>query len=216
VSNVYLQATGKLPTFTSGSTKWLRIVAQGNFFLQQWARERGVDWYTLYDPAYPLGTASTAQEYDLDDEILKISQQDGDSLRITHTDLRYTDYTIVNADQLRDYNYDHYVARVGRRIRFNRPFLSTNPQFGGTITVPVYLKPEIFSADTDEINIDDPNWLVFVTAADMVRNDVTRKDLRADLISQANEAMMAMREDNESQFSEVLRPWSVGDRTDWF
>jgi hypothetical protein len=216
VSNAFQQATGKLPTFASGSAKWLRLVASGNFFLQQWARERGVDWFSLYDPTYSLGTVTATDTYDLDDEILKLSQQEGDSVRITHGDAHYTDYTIITADRLKDYPTGYFCAKVGRTLKFNRPFIATDSQFSGTITAPVYVYPETFEDDNDDIQIDDPNWLVFVTAADFVRNDVTRKDLRADLVAQANEAMQSMKEDNEAQLSEVRMTWSPSDRTDWY
>ncbi len=205
VSNVVLLSEGKTPSFATGSTKWLRIVAQGNFFLQQWARERGVDWYSLYDPALSIGTVTATGTYDLDDTISKVSPQEGDAIRITHIDDTYTDYTLVSADRLKEYTSGNYVAKIGRTIRFNKVFSSIDPQFDGDITVPAFVYPETFSADADEVVIDDPNWLVFTVAADRVKNDVTRKDLRADLVAQANESMLGLREDNDSQVNEPLR-----------
>ena len=72
----------------------------------------------------------------------------------------------------------------------------------------MYLYPTAFSADADEIDMPDANWLVYVTAADKVKNDVTRKDLRADLVAQANEAMISMKDDDMAQLEEVNRPWN--------
>jgi hypothetical protein len=72
----------------------------------------------------------------------------------------------------------------------------------------MYRHPEVFSDDDDELDIDDPDWLVFSVAADRVKNDVTRKDLRSDLISEANEIMQGMKDDNLAQLEEVNSDWN--------
>lgn len=208
VRNVLILSEGKRESFATGSTKWLRILDQGNFFLQQFARERSVDWNWYYDPAKSFGTVTATATFAIPSTVAKISQREGDVLRITHTDATYTDYTFIAHDRLREYPNGNYVARIGSNIKFNAAFTASSPQFGGTITVPVYEFPDTFSADADVIDIPDPNWLVFVVAGERVKNDVTRKDLRADLVAQANEAMMAMKEDNEAQLDEVYRPWN--------
>ena len=202
-----------MPTFVSGSTKWLRIVAQGNFYLQQFARERGINWNRYYDPAKSFGTVTATATFAVPSTVRKISQEEGDVLKITHTDGVVSEYTFVPHDRLKQYPTGNYVARIGSNIRFNAAFTSSSPQFGGTITVPVYEFPDEFSLDADVLDIDDPNWLVYVVAADRVKNDVTRKDLRADLIAQANEAMSAMKDDNLSQLEEVNRTWNPTSHT---
>jgi hypothetical protein len=208
VSNVVLLSEGKLPSFSSGATKWLRIVAQGNFYLQQFAKERGVDWNWYYDPSLAIGTVSATDSFDIPDTVYRISKKEGDVLRITHTDDTYTDYSFVPHDELKRYSVGNYVAQVGNTIRFNTAFTATSPQFGGSIACPAYEYPETFSGDNDEIDIPDANWLVYVVAADRVKNDVTRKDLRSDLVSQANELMAALKEENMSQIEDTNRPWN--------
>ena len=214
VSNVVLLSEGKLPTFATGTTKWLRIVAQGNFFLQQFARERGIDWSYYYDPAYSFGTVTANQSFEVPEEVAKVSQQEGDFVRITHTDGNYTDYSIVSHDRLKDYPSGNYCARVGSDLRFNVAFSATSPQLGGTIGVPVYLYPDTFSADGEDINHPDPNWLVLAVAADRVKNDVTRKDLRADLVGQANEIMLGLKEDNDAQITKAFTGDSPTEHTE--
>lgn len=195
----------------------MRIVAQGNFFLKQWVREPGVEWNSLYDPAYSLGTVTATDTFAIPAAVYKLSPQEGDYVRIEHSGSdSYTDYELVPHDQLKKrYNSGNYCAKIGRNLVFNTAFTATDAEFGGDITAPVYLFPAEFSADTDEIEIDDPNWLVLVTAADRVRHDVTRKDLREDLVNQANVAMAVMKEDNEGQINEVVRPWNPLSRNDW-
>lgn len=208
VSDVVLRSEGKLPTFTTGSTKWLRIVAQGNLFLRQFARERGIEWNRYYTPAKSLGTVTATDTFSIPSTVYKISKREGDTLRIEHTDDAYTDYTLVPHDALKNYATGAYAAKVGRTIKFNRAFTADDPQFGGTINLPCYELPDTFSADGDSIDHDNPDWLVTTVAADRVKNDVTRKDLRADLISEANEIMTSLKEENESQLEEANMPWS--------
>lgn len=208
VSNVVLLSEGKLPTFASGATKWLRIVAQGNFFLQQFAKERGVDWNWYFDPNKSFGTVTATDTFAVPSTVYRISKKEGDVLRITHTDGAYTDYTFVPHDELKKYSVGNYVAQVGSNIKFNNAFTSDSPQFGGTIRVGVYEYPSTFSLDNDVIDIPDANWLVYAVAADRVKNDVTRKDLRADLVNQANELMQALKDENQSQLEEVNRPYN--------
>lgn len=217
VDNVVLLSEGKQASFASGATKWLRIVAQGNFFLQQLARERGVNWNRYYSPVLSFGTVTATATFAIPSTVRKISQEEGDTLRITHTDGRYTDYTFVPHDRLKDFDTGNYVAKIGANIKFNIAFTATSPQFGGTIACPVYLFPTTFSLDADVLDIDDPNYLVYAVASDRVKNDVTRKDLRADLLAQANDALMAMKDDNQAQLEEVNRPWNPTIHTgeDW-
>jgi hypothetical protein len=208
VENVVLLSEGKLPSFASGATKWLRIVAQGNFFLQQFAKERGVDWNYYYDPVKSFGTVTATATFAIPSTVYRISKKEGDVLRITHTDGSYTDYTFVPHDELSKYTTGNYVAQIGSNIKFNAAFTASSPQFGGTIRVPVYEYPTAFSGDNDVIDIPDANWLVYATAADRVKNDVTRKDLREDLVNQANELMASLKEENMSQLEEVNRTWN--------
>jgi hypothetical protein len=218
VSDVVLRSEGKLPTFASGSTKWLRIVAQGNYFLRRFARERGVNWNRYYDPIKSFGTVTATATFAVPSTVYKVSPQEGDTVRITHTDGNYTDYTLVPHNQLKNkYATGNYVAKIGRNIKFNQAFTSDSPQFGGTIRVPVYEYPDTFSDDDDVIDHDDPDWLVCSVAADRCKNDVTRKDLRDDLISEANEILASLKEENDSQIEEVERTWNptVHTNEDW-
>lgn len=203
-----LKATGKLPTFASGSTKWLKIVAIANFYIDQWAREPGIDWNSLYTPAELLGNITATDTFTLPDELRKLSQQEGDSVRITVSTTQFLDYDVIDADRLREYRSGQYVAQIGRTIKFNTAFKTTDTAFGKPLTVPGYLSPDHLLGDNDDVPVDDPNWLVLITAAEYIRNDITRQNQYPNLINEANEAMKRMRDDNEGQDSTVYRPWN--------
>jgi len=205
VKQVVLLSEGKLPTFTTGTPKWERIVAQGNFYLRQLAFEMGIDWHFFYDPSYSIGTAS-GTAYELDDDVQKLSSQEGDQVLITTADV-VVGFDVVPANRLNEHRNRNVVAKVGREIRFSRPIQDT--LIGGAITAPVYLYPEPFSNPNAEIEPQEAtSWLVLATAADRVKNDVTRKDLRADLVGQANNAMSTLMEQNDGQINQAYKGWS--------
>lgn len=210
-----LKATGKLPTYSTGSTKWLKILAIGNFYIDQWSNESGVDWNDLYDPAYLVGTITATNTIDLDDDVRKISQQPGDSVRVVTTAGQTTEYEFVNANRLYEYDTGFYVTKVGRTLRFNKAFKTTDPQFGAKLYIPAYLYPDKLVNESDEVPVPDPNWLVLITAAEYVRSDITRQNQYPNLIGEANEAMKRMIEDNDGQSSELYKPWNPISRLEW-
>lgn len=220
VSDVYLKATGKTTTLTTG-TKYNRIIGLLDLYQRRWARELGVDWHSLYNPAFSLGTVTATDTYDIDtSSIRKLSSREGDTVRIVWSDgVGYTDYDIVDHDRLKDYSAGvnkeaptgAYCARIGGQLVFNHEFTSTDQEYGGEIFVPCYVYPDEITTsnnDTDEIQVDDPDWLVTVVAAEYVRNDITRRQRYPELITEANEIMARMVEDNKGQIEQVDRPWT--------
>lgn len=132
--------------------------------------------------------------------------------------LTYTDYVIVDADHLKDYYWGankqsyngFYCAQIGSTLVFNHTFVAGDPQFGGEILVPIYaFADDITDANptTDEVQVNDPDWLTTRVAAAYVRNDLTRRARYPELLSEANEIMDRMKSDNEGQLTLVDRPW---------
>lgn len=207
VTAVFLKATGKKPSFGPGHPKWDKILGIGNFYIDQWARERGVDWHSLYS-VIDSGTVSATDTFDLDSEIRKISLNEDDLIRVKHLDGSYTDYETVPRERLKRYSYGNYVAQAGRLLVFSREFTEQDPQFGGTIQVPGYLHPRHLEDSSDEVPVDDPNWLVLISAAEFIRNDITRQNQYGNLTAEANEAMTAMKDDNGAQNTDAQRSWN--------
>lgn len=175
-----------------------------------WAREEGVDWNSLYEPNYVVGTVSTANSYDLDDEIRTLSKQEGDYVRVQRGTYQYTEYTLTDATRLKDdHRHGNYCAQIGRSLVFNQPFQATAAEIGGTILVPAYLHPEPLVADSDDVSVTDPDWLVLVTAAEYIRNDITRQSQYGNLIAEANTRMTRMKQDNDSQDTSIVTGPSV-------
>lgn len=206
-----LKATGKVATVSAGDTKWNKVVGIGNYNIDSWQDEPDTDWDSLYDPAYSIGTVTATDTFDLDDEVRKICDTRGDSIRIYHTDgIKYTDFSTVNPTKLKQYVNGNYCAKIGRTLKFNRGFTSDDPEFGGDIQVPVYLYAAHLENANSIVPVDKPNWLVAVTAAEYVRNDTTRQNQYPNLIAEANQLMTRMKADNNNlQEDQIDRPWAA-------
>lgn len=204
VANVLLTATGENSTAVSGDDDWLKVLSLGNLAIDEWSNE--TDWVSLYS-IVSIGTVSATASFDLDDTIRKLSNQEGDFVRINHTDgTSYTDYTVVAPNKLKLYDTTARVcARIGVQLVFNKAFVSTDPQFGGTINVPGYLFPDHLVADSDEVPVDDPNWLVMATAAEWARNDLTLAQNYPLILAKANELMASMKTANAPQVNTIAR-----------
>lgn len=218
VTGVYLKATGKASD--PSASKRAKIIGLLNFYQRAFSIEPEIDWASLYDPAFSIGTVTATDSFDLDtSSIRKLSDREGDTVRIVWTNgVGYTDYTIVDADSLKDYSYGvnkesplgFYCAQIGSQLVFNHSFISTDSQYGGEIFVPCYTFPDSITDDnptTDEVQVDSPNWLILRCAAEYVRTDITRQGQYSNLLTEANEAMERMRSDNEGQISPVNKPW---------
>lgn len=226
IDSVYLKATGKKKTLTSADTPYAKILAIGNRLIRQWAQEPDVDWNSLYNPSlaltatvtatntFPLAAAST---------IRKISDARGDFVRIHWTDgINFTDFQVVPADTLKRYSTSANVcAQVGSSLQFARTFVSTDSEYGGTIKVPVYLYPDTLvasdpgSGESTTVPVDDPEWLVIMSAAEYVRNDITKQNQYPNLVAEGNQYMQRMIDDNNAQVNEVYIPPGVARGRTW-
>lgn len=217
VSATILKATGKVYTGSEGDTKWNKVLGIANDLIRTWESEPGVDWTSLYQKDYEVGTVSATDTYPLDvDDVRKLSDERGDSVRIHHTDgVQYTDYAIVPADKLKQYDTTSLVcAQIGANLVFPKAFVSTDVQYGGTIKAPIYAYAETLVNSTDDVPVDNPNWLVYRCAGEYVRNDIVRQNQYPNLISEANQMMEKMRENNEAQVNYVAMPFQAGG-ADW-
>lgn len=212
VQNTYLIATGKITPPVSGTNKYSKITALGNLFTQEWAGEPGVDWNSQRSIFTVSGTVGNTDTFTLPSTMGDISRQEGDFVRIITADgLHEYEYTIVppsrlyaSGPKLNSFSRggrinDGDCAKIGTNLVFDRKFVSTDPQYGGTITVPGFIIPPTLVNGADVVSVDNPLWLVYRTAAEYIRSDITRVQLYGSLTDLAAAAMEVMKEQNESQ-----------------
>jgi hypothetical protein len=224
VPAVLLAATRKIYTFTTVSdSKAAIVIGIANQLIDDWQNEPDIDWNSLYLPDVACGTVTATNTFTVAASIRKVSDQEGDVIRIIHTDgATFTDYSVIPNDRQKDFAnlqrtfQNNYVIPVGRNLNFNRAFAATDPQYGGTIYVNGYgyagpnPAPAYLVNATDVIPIDIPNWLVYATAAQYDANDVTRQQLVPRLEQKANAIMETMKSNNNGQVTTMYQPWRPG------
>lgn len=209
IQKSYLLATGKATAPSSGTAKYERLLGIANVMIQHWEQE--IDWMSLYTTSTLVPTVSATDTFTMvgaSPTIRRISQQEGDYIKINHTGSQESLYTLVRPDQLQRFQYSDAVARIGNSLKFSSAFTATSPQLGGTIEVPCYKYASTLSAGSDTVPVDDPNWLVYMTAAEYVRNDVTKENQYGNLIALAQDSMNKMLEANGGQDTSLFTAWN--------
>lgn len=212
VQNAHLTAFGKLVDFAGDEPKYRRAVAVANIKIGDWETE--FPWDSLYEPRRLVGVASSTDTYDLDDDIRTVSGTEGDYVEVRRLDGGVTRYETVSPDQLKRYKYGNYCAKVGRQLIFSNAFTNESQEFGGSIYAPVYRYAERLTAPNSEVPVDDPNWLVKITAAELSRTDTVAQNQYPNLVNEANALMVAMKSANSAQVGDITTGWRPGG-ADW-
>lgn len=168
-------------------------------FYRQWQTEPDMEWNSLYQ-VVGAGTVSATDSFALDTDINFISTQEQRELnriRVVHTDgINYTEYDLKRPGelfQLRNQKAVAFTRPDGEAtIKFSRAFTADDPEYGGTIQVPAIIKLDDINKDTDEILIDDPEWLSWRMAAQYAFTYDSLRDMYDDLLAAANERMQGM------------------------
>lgn len=215
IQKAYTSAKGK--STAPSSNKYSKLLAIANLSKDDWVNEPGVDWSSLYG-LRPVATVITAglNTYALPTTIRKISQRDNDYIYITTISGIVSKYYLIAPDQISFITGSPAVTKQGRNLVFNTTFPTGDPRIGGTITVPSYgYLPDLVNT-TDPILIDNPNWLVYMTAAEFIRNDLTKQNQYGNLIAKANDLMASMKQDNDGTVNTVSMPvWSASLGETW-
>lgn len=202
---VHFKGTSKPIAPSAGTKKYNQIVSAGEYYTNLWNKEPGTNWASLYD-FRNSGTITATDTFALDSSIDRVSKQEGDFIRILHTDGNESEYELVPIDRLYENKQNYVVAVNGTNLMFPKAFTSDSPQFGGTIIVPSYTSVTFPATDADPITVDDPYWLVAICAAEFVRNDITRKQEYPNLVGEAAVLMQKMKENNGMAVDETYRP----------
>ena len=177
---------------TVGSEKYNLIVATGNQLMRNWARDPSVDWMSRYELRSQGNLSSGLQEYELDDDIIRLSD---------YVELRNTS----NQKRWRSVVKPQDRARVSEGVyTYGRPLVLTfidtvgESLDGFTLYVGCYTMPDAFSNANDEVLVDNPDWLSYATAAELARNDPARDDQFGNLQGIANDLYAQMKAANDS------------------
>lgn len=143
--------------------------------------------------------------------------QPSDFAKVVRTDSSIVEYPIVKAQQRSIVDQALYVHGLApKKITFAQKIDSGLD--GGVLTVPGYYSPAPILLPTDVIPVDDPNWLVYITASELARNDPAKEDNFPTLAGMANDLFTKMSNANAdvgfAQPNSIvnLMP-SIGDQT---
>lgn len=199
INKAYQLATGKVTGMTTTTKD--KLIGLLELFITEWQNEPDVTWDSLYRHTN-IGTVSATDTFELDDTIASISKDEADPIIIRKgTEEWY--YTLVPPSQLG--RASETCARMGRDLVFSEIFTVNSRQLGGSIIVPGYIHAEIPETDDDTTPVDNPLWLVYMIAAEFVRNKEDKKAQYGNLVALAQNAMEGMKFSNGAQDESIIR-----------
>ena len=204
---------------SSGTPKFLMYLAIANRLQANFCQDADVLWNSLFEERTYGPIIATEQAYDLDEDVFFLS----DSVYILRTDGNTDQFTVVHPNARND-NSSQLVGMTGGDmglplcyvtgtaanqgsnlvLNFSDPFQTNvngvtqnSLDVGGTIQVGVYtLLPDLVN-DSDTVLVDDPFWLVWMTASELARNDPAKQDQVPNLSGIANQAYEKMITQNQ-------------------
>lgn len=191
IQQIYTAYKGKVASRTPawGTDKSTMALEIANRLQRQWATDPYKKWVSLFEikNVTPVIDASTFT-YSLDASFLIPS----DYIIVTKTD--GSDVEIEITKPQKRIGNDTKVYLSGRNPK-KLTFIGTtidSTLVGGTIKVPAYYLPADMTASSSVVSVDDPNWLVYATAAELARNDASKQDQFPNLLGIANDLYSKM------------------------
>lgn len=191
LQRIYTAYRGKTASRTPafGTEKANIVLEIANRKVGEWARDIKHHWTSCFDtksltPVIDLSTFT----YDLDDSFITPAKY----FIVTKTD--GTDVRVKLEKPEKSYCKAYISGRNPKTITFNE----IDPTFdGGTIKAPAYYLPADMTAANSEVAVDDPNWLVYVVASELSRNDPAKVDQFPTLLGIANDLYQKMVDAND-------------------
>lgn len=191
---------------SSTEAKGLMYIAIANRLLDEWAIDPNVLWFSLWQQITltPTIASTTSQTFQLPNTAFYLSDSVNVLLPPPYTAGTFDTFQVVHPNRRNDFNNSIgltggnagnkavYVtgSSAGRAsnlvVNFVEPF--ADYQVGGTVSLGVYAMPNQLINDTDIIPVDDPQWLVWMTASELARNDPSKQDQVPNLIGMANQS----------------------------
>lgn len=185
---------GKPVPPVAGTPKYNALLLIADSVQQQWGSEPGVEWDSLMDDVTLTAAIGAGNIVALDAEIRSIRKGSDDPILVDDDA-----YKLVSVSKLYRYRESKVVAKKGRNLQFS----DANDLTGGTVVVPALLYPDRISTGEDEVQVDDPWWLVYMMAAEFARNNIIKSTEYDNLLAYAENSMIRMKEDNGSQLDQV-------------
>ena len=186
INYAFMEATGKVRDLTEGDLKYNKLRKIANLMCNQWENELGVEWQSRRE-IIKIGDVDLNETiYRLPKDALKLARKNSAKIIIENNGEKW----FFGVEEPRF---------TGWQLDFDGLF--TEEMVGGEIKIPVIKRlPELISGD-QQVEIDNPNWLIFMMAAEFARNDLMKSGQYGNLIAYAQSLMEAMKMNNEEVYA---------------
>jgi hypothetical protein len=195
--DVYRAYRGKPDSRTPvwGSDKANVALAIANRKIQEWATDPRNKWNSLFEIT-ALATTVDANTPTATYNLATNFFQPSDYVKIVKTDSSYVEYPIVKAQQRNNPSYQAVYIHGSNPKKLTFAQTIDTGLHGGTIYVPGYFTPSDLTVEADVVPVDDPRWLVYITASELARNDAAKDDQFPTLVGMANDLYRKMSDAN--------------------
>jgi hypothetical protein len=213
ITRAFLHAQRKATPPASGTTKYNALLAIVDSMQKLWADEPDIHWSSLYSWVQLPAVISATDTYALDTSIQYISKDFNDYIRVTNGTTTQKIKLVKPNNLYSRYTNTCYAAQIGRNLKFSKAFAATDSVIGYNIIVPSYTFPNDLAAGSDVVQVNNPMWLVYMVAAEFIRNDPVRQNQYQNLINLAENVMQKMKQDEAGSIDEVSRGIFVAGET---
>lgn len=200
IQRAYLHAQRKATAPNEGTPKYNALLAIVDSMQKLWAAEADTDWDSLYELRTLTVAASATDTIALDADIDYIPKTEENPILIGDRIFK-----LVSPRQLYDLRESDAVAQVGRNLKFSRTI--PTELIGEDIDVPAILLVDDITDGDDVVQVDDPMWLVYASAAEFNRNDLVKISQYDNLLKLADMVMQKMKDRNGGSYEQVDLTW---------
>ena len=161
------------------------MVQIANLMMNQWENEPAVEWRSR-KKFIKIGSVDSEKDlYKLPERVLKIDRTSGRNITLKKDD------KIVGEIEISD------IKVMGNTLDLSG--VITDQILDADIYVPIIEKLPKVKNPEDPILIDNPYWLVFMTAAEFVRNSQTKNAQYGNIVAYAQNLMESMKAVNNEK-----------------
>ena len=208
IQKAYKMATGDDESISRSEPSYSKYVSILNDLQRDWYEESLVlpneRWASLEREETIIISSDT--QYDLDGELV-LHPLSYSPLSVTLPSGNTVMPKLVSAAEfIRSNNKNIFTASSdGKIINFKKEFIDS--AIGGRITYPYYVNLEEISNDDDNIIVDNPNWLVYMLAAEIARSDIVQAGQYGNLVALAQNSMTSMKNRQRGLRIANMDPW---------
>lgn len=196
INLAYQMATGKTKTLSPGNSKYERMLNIANMANMQWESEPDVIWGSLCEDR-EIGVIDDSTSYKLPEDVRTVDFRK--FITLTKGSSSWT-VPFISPQLFKGGCYG--VLQLGWKLDFNG---LTEEMKGAKIIAPVIRRTKKLVEPEDKVELDDPYWLVYMIAAEFVRNSRTKSNQYGNLVTLAQSSMEGMKNRNGYKFDEVIR-----------